>query len=38
MVNGFGIVAGITLVVAIVVLLDWLGLRKDRQSKQHPAA
>ena len=31
MVNGFGILIGITLVVFIIALLDWLGRRKDRQ-------
>ena len=31
MVNAFGILIGITLVVAIVALLDWLGRRKERR-------
>ena len=36
MVNGFLIVWGIALCAAIVVLLDWLGSRKDRRSKHPP--
>ena len=38
MVNGFLIVWGIWLGVAIIMLLDWLGRRKDRQSKRPPPA
>lgn len=38
MVNGFGILGGIALIVGIVTLLDWLGRRRDRQSKHRPAA
>ena len=37
MVNGFGILIGITLVVFIIALLDWLGRRKDRQSRDRAA-
>ena len=33
MLNAFGILIGITLVVAIVALLDWFGRRKERQSR-----
>lgn len=33
MVNGLLLLWGITLVAAIVVFLDWLGRRKDRQRK-----
>lgn len=33
MVNALLLFWGITLVAAIVVLLDWLGRRKDRQRK-----
>lgn len=35
--NAFGILIGITLVVAIIALLDWLGERKDRQSRNRAA-
>jgi hypothetical protein len=35
--NALGILIGITLVAAIVVLLDWLGRRKDRQSRDRAA-
>ena len=38
MVNAFGILGGITLFLGIIALLDWLGRRKDRRSKHHPAA
>jgi hypothetical protein len=38
MVNALGMLGVIVLVVSIVVLLDWLGRRKDRQSKHRPAA
>ena len=38
MANAFGILGGIILVSWIIALLDWLGRRKARQSKQHPAA
>ncbi len=38
MANALLIVWGIIFVVAIVALLDWLGRRKDRQSKHRPAA
>ena len=37
MFNAFGIIFGILLVSAIVVLLDTLGRRKDRQSRDHAA-
>ena len=37
MVNAFGIIFGIMLVVAIVVLLDWWGSRKERQSHDRAA-
>jgi hypothetical protein len=36
-VNAFGILFGILLVVSIVVFLDWWGRRKDRQSRDHAA-
>jgi hypothetical protein len=36
MANAFGILGGIILVCAIIALLDWLGRRKERQSKQRP--
>ena len=32
------IYGAIAVAAGIIVLLDWLGRRKDRQSKQHPAA
>jgi hypothetical protein len=32
--NAIGILGGITIVAGIIVLLDWLGSRKDRQLKQ----
>ena len=38
MVNAFGILGGIALVVGVVTLLDWLARRKDRRSKHHSAA
>ena len=38
MMNAFGILGGIILVAAIIVLFDWLARRKERQSKQRPAA
>jgi len=38
MVGGLLLLTGIMLISGIVVLLDWLGRRKDRQSKQRPAA
>jgi hypothetical protein len=34
----FIIMGGITLVVGIVALLDWLGRRKDRQSHHRPVS
>jgi len=37
MFNAFGIAYGILLVVAIIVLLDWLAGRKDRRSGKHAA-
>ena len=37
MVNAFGIIFGILLVVSIVVFLDWWGYRKERQSRDHAA-
>ena len=37
MVNGFGILIGITLVVFIIALLDWLGRRKEHQSRDRAA-
>jgi hypothetical protein len=36
-VNAFGIIFGIMLVVAIVVLLDWWGWRRERQSRDRAA-
>ena len=35
--NAFGILIGITLVAAIIALLDWLGRRRDRQSRNRTA-
>ena len=35
--NAFGILTGITLFAAIIALLDWLGRRKDRQSRDRAA-
>ena len=37
MVNAFGIIYGILLVVSIVVFLDWWGRRKERQSRDRAA-
>ena len=37
MINGFGILFGIALFVAIIVFLDWLGRRKDRATRNRPA-
>ena len=37
MFNALGIGYGILLVVAIIVLLDWLGRRKDRRSGNRAA-
>ena len=34
MVNALIMIYGIIVISGIVVLLDWLGRRKDRQSKQ----
>jgi hypothetical protein len=33
MFNAFGIIFGIMLVAFVIALLDWLGRRKDRQSR-----
>lgn len=38
MVNAIGMLGLIALAGWIVALLDWLGRRKDRQSKRRPAA
>ena len=38
MANAFGIIGGIALIAWIIALLDWLGRRKERESKQRPAA
>ena len=38
MVNALLIVWGIILGVSIILLLDWLGRRKDRKSKHRPPA
>jgi hypothetical protein len=35
--NAFGILIGITLVIAVITLLDWLGERKDRRSRNRAA-
>ena len=35
--NAFGILIGITLVAGLIVFLDWLGRRKDRQSRNRAA-
>jgi hypothetical protein len=37
MFNAFGIAYGILAVVALIVLMDWLGRRKDRKSRDHAA-
>ena len=37
MVNGFGILAGITLFIFIIALLDSLGRRKERRSRNRAA-
>jgi hypothetical protein len=37
MFNAFGIAYGILAVVAIIVLMDWLGRRKERKSRDHAA-
>jgi hypothetical protein len=37
MFNAFGIIFGIILVAFIITLLDWLGRRKDRKSRDHAA-
>ena len=36
MASVFFLIYGIAFVSGIIVLLDWLGRRKDRQSKQRP--
>jgi hypothetical protein len=36
-VNAFGIILGIVLVAWMIVLLDWLGYRKERQSRDRAA-
>jgi hypothetical protein len=33
--NALLMLTGIALVVGVVTLLDWLGRRKDRQSRDH---
>jgi len=38
MVNALIFIGMIAAISAIVVLLDWLGQRKRRRSKHHPAA
>jgi hypothetical protein len=35
--NAFGILIGITLVIAVITLLDWLGERRDRRSRNRAA-
>ena len=35
--NALLMLTGIALVVGVVTLLDWLGRRKDRQSRDHAA-
>ncbi len=37
MINGFGILFGIALFVAIITFLDWLGWRKDRATRKRSA-
>ncbi len=37
MVNALVLYGGITFVASIIVLLDWLGRRKDRRSGHRPA-
>jgi hypothetical protein len=34
MFNAFGIIFGIMLIAFVIALLDWLGRRKDRQSRK----
>ena len=36
MVNALILIYGIIFGVSIIVLLDWMGRRKDRQSKHRP--
>ena len=38
MTNALLILWGIILVVSVIVLLDWFGRRKDKQSKHRPPA
>lgn len=38
MVNALSIVYGIIFVVSIIALFDWMGRRKDRQSRERPGA
>jgi len=35
--NAFGILIGITFCALIIALVDWLGRRKDRQSRNRAA-
>ena len=35
--NALLMLSGIALVAGIITLLDWLGRRKDRQSRNRPA-
>lgn len=35
--TGFGILIGIGLVAFVIALLDWMGRRKDRQSRNRAA-
>jgi len=37
MVNAFGMIIGVLLVVGIIVLLDWWGRRKEHQSHDRAA-
>lgn len=37
MINGFAILFGIWLFVAIIGFLDWRGRRKDRETRNRPA-
>jgi hypothetical protein len=36
--NAFVMLWGIALIMSVVVLLDWLGRRKERRSKHRPGA
>jgi hypothetical protein len=35
--NAFGILIGITFIIAVITLLDWLGQRRERNSRNRAA-